>query len=156
MGDVEGGMNKRYVVRLTGEERGQLWQMLSTGKTAAQKLTHAHVLLKADAGDGGAAWIDQRIAETFGVHLNTVVGIRQRFVEEGLASALNRKKRSAPGRQPKLDGRGEAKLIALHCGTPPAGRARWTLHLLADRLVEMRLVDSISHETVRKVLKKTS
>lgn len=149
-------MYKKYIVRLTEEERRQLTEIVTKGKASAHKITHAHILLKADVSAGGCSWTDTRIAESFGVDTNTVYNIRQRFVEGGLEESLNRKPRSMPGRQRILDGAGEAKLIALSCGQPPTGRTRWTLHLLADKLVAMKVVDSISHETVRQALKKTS
>jgi transposase len=149
-------MSKKYIVKLNEKERIQLEKTIAKGKTAANKITHAHILLKADANNSNNAWTDVQIAGAFGVHPDTVYLIRQRFVEEGFEAALNRKKRLVPGRELKLDGQGEANLIALSCGSPPEGRCRWTLHLLADKLVELRIVDSISHETVRQTLKKTS
>jgi transposase len=112
------------------------------------------VLLKVDAD--GPKWTDQEAAETFGMRANTVADLRQRFVEEGLDGALDRKRAAEPPRQRKLDGAGEAHLIAMACGEPPEGRARWTLRLLAGQLVELAIVDGISHETVRQTLKKTS
>lgn len=148
-------MNKKYIVRLEETERADLTRLVSVGKAAARKLLHARVLLKADAAPGGPGWTDAQIAEALDLHPNSVVGIRQRFVEQGLEAALNRKKRDTPPRQRRLDGRQEARLIALACGRPPAGRARWTLHLLADKMVELRVVESLSHETVRQTLKKT-
>jgi transposase len=147
-------MNKRYVVRLADVERRQLEERVSKGKAAAQKIKHANILLKADAD--GEGWTDEDIAGTFLVHANTVRGIRQRFVEEGLEAALNRKRRALPPRERILDGEKEARLIALSCSKPPEGRGRWTLRLLADKMVELEIVDSISHETVRQGLKKTS
>ena len=147
-------MNKRYVVRLADGERRQLEELVSKGKAAAQKIKHANILLKADAD--GEGWTDEDIAGTFLVHANTVRGIRQRFVEEGLEAALNRKRRALPPRERILDGQKEARLIALSCSKPPEGRGRWTLRLLADKMVELEIVDSISHETVRQGLKKTS
>ena len=146
---------KRYIVRLTSEERQELERLVSVGKGAARKLMHARVLLQADAGGHGPAWPDARIAEALGVHPNTVVGIRHRFVEESLEAALTRKKLDRPSRTPRLDGRGEARLIALACTTPPEGRCRWTLQLLAGKMVELKIVDRLSDETVRRVLKKT-
>ena len=149
-------MNKKYIVRLEETERAELTRLVSVGKAAARKLLHARVLLKADAAPGGPGWTDAEIAEALDLHPNSVVGIRQRFVEQSLEAALNRKKRDTPPRQRRLDGRQEARLIALACGRPPAGRARWTLHLLADKMVELQVVESLSHETVRQTLKKTS
>lgn len=145
-------MNKKYIVRLTNEEREDLRALISKGRAAANKIKHANILLKVDAD--GEVWTDERAANVFSVHPNTVRGIRQRFVEEGLDSALNRRKQSWPSRKPLLDGEKEARLIALRCSEPPQGYARWTLHLLADNLVALKVVESISHETVRQSLKK--
>lgn len=147
-------MNKKYIVRLSDEEREYLTEIITKGKTAAYKIRHAHILLKADAD--GTGWTDAQIAETFSVHKNTVSGVRQRLVEEGIESALNRKKQENPRRIPKLDGEKEARVIALRCGNPPEGYARWTLRLLADKIAELRISDSVSHETVRQILKKMS
>jgi transposase len=145
-------VNKRYIVRLRPEERAQLEALVSKGSASARKIAHAQILLKVDAD--GPKWTDEQAAEAFNVHANTVREVRERFVFEGLESALNRKKH--PPREPKLDGAKEAKLIAVACSQPPEGRVRWTLRLLAGRLVELQVVDSISHETVRQTLKKTS
>jgi transposase len=147
-------MAKIYVVRLTPEERRGLEAMIRKGRAAAYKIRHAHILLKADAD--GPAWTDVRIAEAFGCHLRTVENLRKRFVLEGLGAALNRKKQSRPSVARKLDGEKEAKLVAVACSPPPEGRRRWTLRLIADRMVELDIVDSISHETVRQAMKKTS
>ena len=148
--------NKRYVVRLEAEERAQLQQMVSVGKGAARKLTHARMLLLADQSESGPGWTDERIAEGLGVTSRSLERIRKRFVEEGLESALARKKQCRPSRERLLDGAKEARLIALCCSQPPEGRRRWTLRLLSDRLVELDVVESISYETVRQTLKKTS
>lgn len=147
-------MGKKYIVRLTGEEQERLKALVSKGRTSARKIRHAQVLLKVDAD--GPNWTDQQAAEAFGMRTNTVADIRQRFVEEGLERALDRKQPEEPPRRRKLDGAGEARLIAMACGEPPEGRARWTLRLLAGQLVELAIVDGISHETVRQTLKKTS
>ena len=147
---------KRYKVTLTARERQQLQQMVAAGKAAAKRLAHARVLLKADAADGGPAWPDERIAQAVEVSTATVARVRRRFVEQGVDAAVGRKQRDRPGRQRKLDGRGEARLIALACSAPPGGRKEWTLKLLADKLVELEVVDTICDETVRRVLKKTS
>jgi len=147
-------MSVKYVVRLTAQERQQLEALGSKGKVAVYKVRHANILLKADAD--GPAWTDQRIAEAFGVHRNTVGNVRKRFVEAGLEAALERKKQCGPSRPRRLDAEGEKKLIALCKSPPPEGRGRWTLRLLGHRLVELEVVDSISPETVRQVLKKTS
>ena len=147
---------KKYKVTLTPDERQQLQELIAAGKAAAQKLAHARILLKADAAPDGPAWTDDRIAEAVEVNLRTVERVRQRFVEQGLEAALVRKKQDRPSRQRKLDGDGEARLIALACSAPPQGRSDWTLQLLADQLVQLHVVDSISDETVRQVLKKTN
>lgn len=147
-------MNKQYIVRLSEEERRELERLIAKGKAVAYKIRHAHILLKADAD--GPAWTDLRIAEAFSCHTRTVEGIRRRFVEQGIEAALNRKKRAMPPREKLLDGAKEARLIALSCSKPPQGRGRWTLHILADRMVELGIVESISHETVRRALKKTN
>lgn len=147
-------MKKKYIVTLTQEERQELQTMLSKGRAAARKLAHARILLKADASEGGPAWNDDAIAEGLEVGRATVERVRKQFVEEGLEAALDRRK---PRRQyqRKLDGDGEAHLIALACSQAPEGRSRWTLRLLADRMVQLEQVDHLSHETVRQVLKKT-
>jgi transposase len=146
---------KKYKVTLTAEERQHLSELIAAGKAAARKLAHARVLLKADAADGGPAWPDARIAEAVEVGVATIERIRQRFVEQGLEAALGRKKQDRPSRPRKLDGRAEARLIALACSAPPEGRKEWTMQLLADRLVELRVVDAVCDETVRRALKKT-
>jgi transposase len=146
-------MNKRYIVRLTDDERQRLVHMTKSGKTAAYKLKHAHILLQVDVD--GPNWSDEHVAQAFRCHGNTVRNVRQRFVEQGLEAALARKKQGKPSRQRLLDGAKEAHLIALRCGQPPEGQARWTLQLLADKLVELAIVETISYETVRQTLKKT-
>ena len=147
-------MNKKYIVRLTGKERARLEKMVSKGQAAAYKIKHANILLLADAD--GPGWTDEHIAEAVGCCPPTVANVRWRLVERGLDGALARKKQARPSRRRKLDGEGEARLIALALSEAPEGRSRWTLHLLADKLVELRVVESISHETVRRTLKKTS
>ncbi len=146
---------KKYIVTLTAEERQDLHDLIAAGKAAAQKLAHARILLKADAADGGPAWPDHRIADALEVSTATVERVRQRFVEQGLDAALDRKRRERPAREIKLEGRAEARLIALACSAPPLGRAVWTMQLLADKLVELEVVDAVSYETVRRALKKT-
>ena len=147
---------KRYAIRLSEVERNSLAALVNKGKAAASKRLHAQVLLKADVSAAGAGWTDQQIVEALGVGERTVQAIRQRCVEEGLDAALERKKQCRPSRQRVLDGAKEAQLVALCCGKVPAGQARWTLRLLAGELVRLEIVDSISHETVRQALKKTS
>jgi transposase len=146
-------MRKKYIVRLTEEERAELQVLVNTGKAAAYKIKHANILLKADAD--GPGWTDAAIAEAFGCHARTVENVRRRFVVDGMTAALQRKKRAHPPREKVIDGEAEAHLIALACGPPPEGRARWTLELLADRLVELNIVESVSYQTVRRTLKKT-
>jgi hypothetical protein len=147
---------KKYQVTLTSEERNSLQELIAAGKAAAKKLIHARILLKADAAPGAPAWTDARIADALEVHPNTVERLRERFVEQGLDAALGRKKPDRPSRARTLDGQAEARLIAVACSEPPLGRARWTLRLLADKLVELEIVDTVSTETVRRTLKKTN
>jgi len=147
-------MKKKYIVTLMDEERQMLQEMLSRGKVAARKLMHARILLKADAAAGGTGWNDERIAEALEVGRAIVERVRKEFVEEGFEAALERRK---PRRVylRKLDGDGEAHLVALACQKPPEGRSRWTLRLLADRMVQLEYVDQLSYQTVRRTLKKT-
>ena len=147
---------KRYVVRLSDQERADLIGVVNTEeRVAKRKRRRAQILLKVDAGDHGPAWTDERAAEAFDVHVVSVQKIRQQLVEEGFEAALNRKRQDPPPRTPVLDEGKERTLLALAQGEPPAGRARWTLHLLADELVRLEVVGAVSHETVRKALKKT-
>lgn len=143
-------MAKKYVVRLDNDERDQLHKVIHKGKGAAYKRKHAQILLKADVEE--ADWPDRKIADAFGVSVRTVERIRERLCEQGLDAAIHRAKGS--GKQRKTDGAQEAHLIALACGGPPEGRSRWTLRLLADQFVELGHIESISHETVRQLLKK--
>lgn len=147
-------MPKRYIVRLSEEEQQWLKEFVSTGKAAAYKIKHANILLNIDVN--GFGWTDEAAAKALQCHRNTVAHLRQRLVEQGLEAALERQPRPQPPRQRVCDGESEAKLIALRCGAPPAGQARWTLRLLADKAVELDIVPAISHETVRQVLKKTN
>jgi hypothetical protein len=149
-------MRKVYRVTLTADERADLEALIRKGTGAAQKLARARILLKADQGTDGPAWPDERIADALDVAVRTVGNIRQRFVEGGLAGALGRKPQCRPSKVRLLDGRAEAHLIALACSEPPAGRAYWTLQLLADRLVELRVVETISADTVGRALKKVT
>jgi hypothetical protein len=146
---------KKYIVRLISEEREYLQSIVRAGRTAAYRRTHAQILLKADSGMEGPAWIDAQIAEAMDLDPSTVANLRRRLVEEGIEAAVGRKKLERPCRPRKLDGVGEAHLIATACSKPPDGRARWTLQLLADRMVELKLVEGISREAVRRTLKKT-
>lgn len=145
-------MNKKYIVRLSDEERGECQEVIKNLKGSSQKFRRAQILLKADAD--GPGWPDLKIAEAFNCRVQTVENLRKRLVVEGFELALEGRKRQEPPTPAKLDGAGEAKLIALRLGKPPAGYGRWTLQLLADELVALEVVDSISHETVRATLKK--
>jgi Homeodomain-like domain len=147
-------MNKKYIVRLTDGERAICEATIKKETGRSQKLRRAAILLKADAD--GPAWGDAKIGEAVGCRTRTVENVRQAFVLEGFEEALARKKRATPPTPKLLDGAGEAKLIALRLGKPPAGYGHWTLRLLADRMVELEVVESISPETVRQTLKKTA
>jgi Homeodomain-like domain len=149
-------MAKRYIVRLSDEERKQLTELLGRKVLAAQKRKRAQVLLKADASPDGPAWVDSRIAAACDVTVATVENLRTSYVLEGLEATIERKKQCRPSRQPVLDGAKEARLVALCCGTVPAGHGRWTLRMLADKLVELKVVESVCRETVRQALKKTN
>lgn len=145
-------MYKKYIVRLSDEERGTCQEVIKNLKGSSQKARRARILLKADAD--GPGWPDDKIAEAFSCRVQTIENVRKRLVTEGFELALHGKKRQMPPTPPKLDGEAEAKLIAMRLGKPPAGYGHWTLQLLADELVVLEVVDSISHETVRKTLKK--
>jgi hypothetical protein len=146
---------KKYKVTLTDDERQHLRGLIAAGKAAARELAHARIPLKADAAPGGPGWADDRIADAVEVSTDTVARVRQRFVEDSLGAALARQRPAKPSRERALDGRAEARLIALACSSPPDGRKRWTMQLLADRLVELEVVDAVSDETVRRTLQKT-
>ena len=148
-------MNKKYIVRLTAEQRATLEQRTRTGTVAASLQRHARILLKADTADDGPAWDDATIAAALDVSVPTVERVRLRFVQAGLDGALVRKPTTRRS-QRKLDGVGEAQLVAITCSPPPEGAERWTLALLADKLVELNVVDSIARDTVRLTLKKTN
>lgn len=154
-GEYTWGMQKKYIVTLTEPEREQLKSLIAAGRGPARRLAHARILLKADQGVSGPAWRDEAVAEAVEMSVPTVERVRQRFVEEGLDAALARSRPRREYRR-KLDGQQEAQLIALACSGPPEGQARWTLHLLADKMVELEYVDKVSYQTVRRVLKKTS
>ncbi len=147
-------MEKKYIVRLTDEERGALEGVVKKLKGTSQKVRRAQILLKADAD--GPAWTDKRIAEAFSCRTKTVENNRQRLVERGFTEALEGKKRTAQSTEKLLDGEQEARVIATRLGPPPKGYANWTLRLLARKVVELEIVDSISYETVRRTLKKTA
>jgi len=144
-------MAKRYRVTLTTEERDELDRMIPRGRADARKLTHARVLLQADASEGGPVWSDAAISEALRVSVRTIERVRQRFVEDGLMAALLPKPSSRMYAR-KLDGSQEARLIALACSDPPTGKKRWTLRLLAEQMVALEVVSDLSHETVRQVL----
>jgi transposase len=146
--------NTKYVVRLTREEREELESLVSRGKVGAEKRRRAQVLLKADAEAEGSGLTDREVAEALDVGIATVHRVRQAYVEESLQAALSRKP-AVGHRRRKLDGDGEARLVTLACSPAPQGRARWTLRLLADKLVALEVVDTINKETVRQTLKKT-
>ncbi len=145
-------MNKKFVVRLSDEERGVCQEIIKNLKGSSQKFRRAQILFKADAD--GPGWSDVRIADAFNCRVQTIENLRKRLVTEGFELALEGKKRREPPTPCKLDGEAEAKLIAMRLGKPPAGYGHWTLRLLADEMVALEIVDAISHETLRKVLKK--
>src|SRR5436305_13552400 len=147
-------MNKKHVVRLSAEERGICQEVIKNLKGSSQKFRRAQILLKADAD--GPGWTDSRIADAFNCRVQTIENLRKRLVTEGFELALEGKKRREPPTPCKLDGVAEAKLIAMRLGKPPSGYGHWTLQLLADELVALEIVDAISQETVRKVLKKVA
>lgn len=147
--------NTKYVVRLAKEERDELEALVKRGKVAADRRRRAHILLKADAGELGSGLTDQEVANALDVGVATVHRVRQAYVEEGLQDALSRTP-TVGNRPRKLDGEAEARLVAVACSPAPEGRDRWTLELLADKLVELRVVDTIGKECVRRTLKKTT
>ena len=148
-------MAKKYRVTLTEDERTMLTTMLASGSAPARTLTHARILLKADQAAGGPAWTDEAIRDALDVGLSTIARVRERFVEQSIDDALHRRSSPRP-RQRLLDGAEEARLLALTCSAVPEGNERWTLRLLADKMVEMQYAESISYETIRRVLKKTN
>ena len=146
---------KKYIVTLSDDEREQLAALIHTGKHPAQKVLKARILLKADASDGGEGWSDSQIAAALETSVDTVARTRQRLVEEGLAAALTRKHSPNSARRRIFDGAAEARLIALACSTPSKGRARWTLQLLEEAVVELQIVERASDNTIGRTLKKT-
>jgi transposase len=148
-------MKKKYPVILSDTEREQLKSLIAAGTAPARKLTHARILLKADQGSEGPGWVDEQVADAVEVSQPTVSRVRKQYVEEGLEAAINRR---PPNREyhRKLDGHQEARLVALACSKPPGGQARWSLRLLADKMVELDIVDDLSYQTVRRTLKKTN
>ena len=147
-------MEKRWIVELSQEERHQLEQLINKGNVSGYKIKHAHMLLKADEGEHGPSWPDTQIAEAYNTSESTVRNLRKRLVEKGFEMALEREKQT--NRRIKFDGEVEAKLIAMACSQPPEGYSKWSVRLLADRLVELDIVEEISHMTVQRVMKKTN
>jgi hypothetical protein len=147
-------MRKQYIVRLSEAERGSLRTLIGRGDAPARVQAHARILLKANQGEGGPGWTDDAISGAVEIDRTTVARVRKLYVTEGLEAALHRK---APDRvyRRKLDGEQEARLVAVACSTPPTGHKRWTLRLLADQLVELEVVETVSYETVRQTLKQT-
>jgi hypothetical protein len=147
--------NKRYVVKLSDDERQRLSGLISKGKAAARTILKARILLKADASEAGEGWTDARICEALDTNTSTVTRVREKLVEEGLEAVLTRKKRETPPIEPIFDGERQAQLIALACSEPPAGHARWTIRLLANAVVEREIVDAAHFNTIGRALKKT-
>lgn len=153
---IHAGGVKKYIVRLSSEERNYLETIIRTGRDAAGRLLKARILLKADISVGGAGWLDGRITEALETSLSSVQRLRRRLVEDGLEAALSRKKRERPPIEPIFDGEAEARLIQLACSAPPAGHARWSLRLLESKVVELGIVAAASDSTIGRVLKKHS
>ncbi len=153
-GVIQTVMQKKYIVRLSTDERHHLQSVIKTLSGSSQKVRRAQILLKADAE--GPNWADRQIAEAFDCRIKTVENLRRRLVEQGFEVALNGVKRRRPPTPKRLDGEQEAQIIAMRLGSPPAGYANWSLRLLARKVVELRIVESVSHETVRQTLKKTA
>lgn len=147
-------VRKKYIVSLTAEEREELEQLTTTGKVPAYKMNHARILLKADTNQEDGGWTDKAISEALDISVATIERVRQRFVETSLETALSRQVQQHRKAR-RLDGEQEAHLIAITCSEAPEGYARWSLRLLAERLVELKYVESVSHETIRQTLKKT-
>jgi transposase len=145
---------KKYIVHLEAQERQELMSLVSKGRHASGVIRRARILLQVDVSADGLGWKDAQVAQGLGISIRGIEMLRRRFVEEGLDACLKRRESRFPNIRHKIDGEKEARLIALSCSAPPPGRRRWTLRLLADRLVELQVVDNISHETIRRVLKK--
>jgi len=147
---------KKYIVRLSDDEREQLKKIITSGRGAARMFTRARILVKADQSEKGPAWSDEKISEALDVTVQTIERIRKQLVEEGFDSVLSRHEYKQKVSRKKVDGEVEAHLIALSCSKPPEGRVRWTLRLLAEKVVELGYIESISHEAIRQTLKKTN
>ncbi len=147
---------KKHIVRLTRDEHEKLNKLTTSGRGPARMFTRARILLKADQSDDGPGWSDERISEAFDVTVQTIERVRKQLVEEGFDAVLSRREYKQKISRKKIDGDVEARLIALSCSDPPEGRARWTLRLLADKVVELGYVENISHEAIRQTLKKTN
>lgn len=146
----------QYSITLSEDQRGHLEQFIKAGQASARAIAHAHVMLKADDSSHGPKWSDRRIEEAYAVSYRTILRIRQRFVEEGMEAALHRRAQPARPAKRKLDGEQEAQVIAVLCHEKPEGREEWTLRMLAQRVVELGIVESVSHESLRQTLKKTN
>lgn len=146
---------KKYIVELSSEERERLEALISKGKSSAKAILKARILLKADQGASGPSWTDDRIVEALDTNSCMVTRVRRQLVEEGLEAVLARKKRAQPPIQPIFDGEAQARLIALACSEPPPGHARWSIRLLADKVVELEIVEAVHFNTVGRALKKT-
>ena len=149
-------MAKKYILKLTADERAELESLVRRGRVAGWKIQRAQAMLHLDQGPGGPAWTDGRVAEAYGVTVRSLESWRKRAVEAGPMALLERKARVTPATPIKLDGEKHARLTALACSAPPDGQGRWSLRLLAERLVELEVVESVSHETVRRSLKKAN
>jgi hypothetical protein len=148
--------NKKFVVKLSSEERKRLGELISKGKASAKAILKARILLKADQSEAGEGWSDEKICEALDTNISMVTRVRATLVNDGLDAVLTRKKRSTPPVEPIFDGKRQAQLIALACSEPPAGHARWTIRLLADAVVERKIVDAAHFNTVGRALKKTN
>ena len=147
---------KKYIIKLSPDERDTLKKIITSGRGPARMFTRARILLKADQGDHGPNWLDEQISDALDVTVQTIERIRKQFVEEGFDAVLSRRQYTQKVSRKKIDGNVEAHLIALSCSEPPKGYVRWTLRLLADKIVELGYVETISHEAIRQTLKKTN
>ena len=147
---------KKYIIKLSREERDTLRKIITSGRGPARMFTRARILIKADQGDDGPNWSDEQISDALDVTVQTIERVRKQFVEEGFDAVLSRRQYTQKVSRKKIDGNVEAHLIALSCSEPPKGYVRWTLRLLADKIVELGYVENISHEAIRQTLKKTN